>query len=197
MPDDALHFAMEWLDAFRHEHRTKELADMAVALQLNAGDKDAAQAVAWAQFAARPGAAAFYELMAVAEQLGRKRELEKQALWKFEELMRAAEAAPESPNIWQAGPRSELLAIAIREGQSDREWELYAGGRTTKTVSGRGAQRWLGLHRPQAWGRPSCTEWRAGAGAACFAICSWATFGSPVFLVASPVRCPCAARPQP
>ncbi|WP_026285452.1 SWIM zinc finger domain-containing protein [Thiomonas sp. FB-6] len=130
MPDDALHFGMEGLDAFKHEHRTKELAAMAVALQLNAGDKDAAQAVAWAQFAARPGAAAFYELIAVAEQLGRRRELEKQALWKFEELMRAAEAAPESPNIWQAGPRSELLAIAIREGQSGRAWELYAGGKT-------------------------------------------------------------------
>jgi uncharacterized Zn finger protein len=130
MPDDALHFAMEGLDAFKHEHRTKELAEIAIELQLNAGDKDAAQAIAWAQFAARPGAAAFYELMAVAEQLGRKRELEKQALWKFEELMRAAEAAPESTNIWRPGPRSELLAIAIREGRSDWAWDLYMGGQT-------------------------------------------------------------------
>lgn len=130
MPDEALHWAMAGLDAFKHEHRTKELAEIAIELQLNAGDKDAAQAVAWAQFAARPSAASFYELMAVGKRIGRKRELEKQALWKFEELMRAAEAAPERTDIWRPGPRSELLAIAIREGHSDRAWELYTGGPT-------------------------------------------------------------------
>ena len=130
MPEEALACAMEGLTAFKHEHRTKELAEVAIELQLKAGDKDAAQAVAWAQFAARPSAASFYELMAVGKRIGRKRELEKQALWKFEELMRAAEAAPERTDIWRPGPRSELLAIAIREGCSDRAWELYTGGPT-------------------------------------------------------------------
>ena len=130
MPDEALRWAMEGLNAFQHEQRTKELAEIAIELQLKGRDKDAAQAIAWAQFAARPSAAAFYGLMAVAKRIGRKRELEKQALWKFDELMRAAEAAPESPSVWRAHPRSELLAIAVQEGHSDRAWELYTGGPT-------------------------------------------------------------------
>jgi hypothetical protein len=68
--------------------------------------------------------------MSVAKRIGRERELEKQALWHFEELMKATEAAPESPSVWRAHPRSELLAIALTKGQSDRAWELYIGGKT-------------------------------------------------------------------
>ena len=131
MPAEALHWAMEGLTSFQHEHRTKELAQIAIDLLLDASDKDAAQAVAWEQFAARPSAEAFYELLAVARRIGRARELEKQALWKLDELMRAMEAQPESPNVWRAGPRSELLAIAIHERRSDRAWELYLGGKTS------------------------------------------------------------------
>jgi uncharacterized Zn finger protein len=130
MPAEALRWAQEGLEVFAYEHRTKELAEVAIDLHLERDDKDAAQRVAWSRFAAGPRAESFYELMAVAKRIGRKRELEKQALWKFEELMRAAEAAPESPGIWRAGPRSELLAIAIMEGLSDRAWELYVAGKT-------------------------------------------------------------------
>ena len=130
MPDEALRWAQEGLELFAYEHRTKELAEVAIDLYLERDDKDAAQRVAWSRFNAGPRAESFYELMAVAKRLGRKRELEKQALWRLEELMRAAEAAPESTNIWRPGPRSELLAIAIKEGYSDRAWELYSGGKT-------------------------------------------------------------------
>lgn len=129
-PVEALRWAHEGLDAFKYGHTTKALAELAIDLQLERGDKDAAQRIAWSRFAAGPSAESFYELMAVAKRIGRERELEKQALWKFEELMRATEAAPESPSIWRPGPRSELLAIAIREGHSDRAWELYGGGPT-------------------------------------------------------------------
>ena len=130
MPDEALRWAQQGLDAFAYEHRTKELAEVAIDLYLKRGDKDAAQRVAWSRFTAGPRAAAFYELMAVAKRIGRKRELEKQALWKLDELMKETEAKPESPRTWRVGPRSELLAIAIREEHSDRGWELYRGGKT-------------------------------------------------------------------
>jgi uncharacterized Zn finger protein len=130
MPDEALRWAQEGLETFKYEHTTKELADVAIDLYLERDDKDAAQRVAWSRFAAGPRAESFYELMSVAKRIGRERELEKQALWKFEELMRAAEAAPERQNVWRAHPRSELLAIALTEGQSDRAWELYIGGKT-------------------------------------------------------------------
>ena len=130
MPDEALRWAQQGLVAFAYEHRTKELAEMAIDLYLKRGDKDAAQRVAWSKFTAGPRAETFYELMAVAKRIGRKRELEKQALWKLDELMKATEAKPESPRTWRVGPRSELLAIAIREGLPDRAWELYVGGKT-------------------------------------------------------------------
>ena len=130
MPDDALRWAQEGLEAFAYEHRTKELAEVAIDLYLERDDKDAAQRVAWSRFTAEPRAESFYELMSVAKRIGRERELEKQALWHFEELMKATEAAPESPSVWRAHPRSELLAIALAEGQSDRAWELYIGGKT-------------------------------------------------------------------
>lgn len=130
MPDEALRWAQEGLDVFAYEHRTKELAEVAIDLHLERGDKDAAQRVAWSRFAAGPRAESFYELMSVAKRIGRERELEKQALWHFEELMNATEAAPESPSVWRAHPRSELLAISLAEGHSDRAWELYSGGPT-------------------------------------------------------------------
>ena len=130
MPDEALRWAQDGLEVFAYEHRAKELAELAIDLYLERGDRDAAQRVAWSRFAAGPRAESFYELMAAAKRIGRERELEKQAIWKLEELMRAAEAAPESTSVWRAHPRSELLAIAIREGHSDRAWELYTGGPT-------------------------------------------------------------------
>jgi hypothetical protein len=130
LPNEALRWAQEGLEAFAYEHRTKELAEVAIDLHLERDDKDAAQRVAWSRFNAGPRAESFYELMAVAKRIGRERELEKQALWSFEELMRAAEAKPGSPNVWRAHPRSELLAISLAEGQSDRAWELYVGGKT-------------------------------------------------------------------
>ena len=130
MPDEALRWAQEGLEVFAYEHRTKELAEVAIDLYLERDDKDAAQRVAWSRFAAGPRAESFYELMSVAKGIGRERELEKQALWHFEELMNATEAAPESPSVWRAHPRSELLAISLAEGHSDRAWELYMGGKT-------------------------------------------------------------------
>lgn len=130
MPDEALRWAQEGLEVFAYEHRTKELAEVAIDLYLERDDKDAAQRVAWSRFAAGPRAESFYELISVAKRIGRERELEKQALWHFEELMKATEAAPESPSVWRAHPRSELLAISLAEGHSDRAWELYLGGRT-------------------------------------------------------------------
>ena len=130
MAEDALRWAQEGLETFKYEHTTKELAEVAIDLCLERGDKDAAQRVAWSRFAAGPRAESFYELMSLAKRIGRERELEKQGLWHFEELMKATEAAPESPNVWRAHPRSELLAIALAEGQSDRAWELYIGGKT-------------------------------------------------------------------
>ena len=130
MPEDALRWAKEGLEEFAYEHRTKELAEVAIELYLERDDKDAAQRVAWSRFAAGPRAESFYELMSVAKRIGRERELEKQALWHFEELMKATEAAPESPSVWRAHPRSELLAIALTEGLSERAWELYVGGKT-------------------------------------------------------------------
>ena len=130
MPDAAMRWAQEGLEVFAYEHRTQELAEVAIDLYLEREDKDAAQRVAWSRFAAGPRAESFYELMAVAKRIGRERELEKQALWHFEALMKATEAAPESPTVWMAHPRSELLAIAISEEDSDRAWELYSCGRT-------------------------------------------------------------------
>lgn len=130
MPDEALRWAHEGLEAFQSAHTTKELAEVAIDLHLKRHDQDAAQAVAWSRFAAAPSAAAFYELMDVAKRIGRKRELEKQALWQLEELMKASEAKAEEASVWRAHPRSELLAIALREGQSDRAWELHVGGKT-------------------------------------------------------------------
>ena len=130
MPDEALRWAQEGLEVFAYEHRTKELAEVAIDLYLERDDKDAAQRVAWSRFAAGPRAESFYDLMSVAKRIGRERELEKQALWHFEELMNATEAAPESPSVWRAHPRSELLAISLAEGHSDRAWELYMGGKT-------------------------------------------------------------------
>ena len=130
MPDEALRWAQDGLETFKYEHRTKELAEVAIDLHLERADKDAAQRVAWSRFTAGPRAESFYELMAVAKRIDRERELEKQALWHLEELMRAAEAKPESPNVWRAHPRSELLAIALTESLSERAWELYVGGKT-------------------------------------------------------------------
>jgi len=130
MPGEALRWAQKGLEAFQYGHTTKELGDAAIELHLERNDKDAAQRIAWSRFAAGPHAEAFYELMAFAKRISRKRELEKQALWQLEELMKAGEAKTETPSLWSAHPRSELLAIAIREEHSDRAWELYVGGKT-------------------------------------------------------------------
>ena len=61
MPDEALRWAQEGLEVFAYEHRTKELAEVAIDLYLERDDKDAAQRVAWSRFAAGPRAESFYD----------------------------------------------------------------------------------------------------------------------------------------
>lgn len=129
--DQALQWAMAGLEAFGYTHTT-ELADFAINLHIRREDKDAAQAVAWSRFAATPDHRAFYQLLDTAKRLGRKRELEKQALWLLGDCMRVEEAKETKPTPWQTHYRSELLAIAIQSKQSDQAWELFRGGKTAK-----------------------------------------------------------------
>ena len=114
--DKALDWGRQGIEHFGAQGMNP-LVDFCIDAHLRRQDSDAAQA--WACFIHATNAHTYGILMAVAKRLDRQAELSKQALGHLTERMVAEEKAPQKPNAWVRGTRSELVDLHLQNKQPD------------------------------------------------------------------------------
>lgn len=126
--DEGLAWAEKGIAAFGNE-RLDELVMFCIDEYLRRGDTSQVESLAWRRFARQPGSEAYFELVEVAQRIGRMEELAARALQHLSQLVRAEEA----PNVkrlpsWQPPIRSALVAIHLRQKEAEKVWEAFNGG---------------------------------------------------------------------
>lgn len=124
--------AIEWLEAGLAAFGPNEnfgLEALGIELYLEVGNHSRAEAMAWGRFERRPGSNGFFELLQVAESLGRDKDLREKALGLLWARVAAQEACPaKRPGSWTILERDHLVEIFLQEGDADRAWETFRGG---------------------------------------------------------------------
>ena len=124
--------AIEWLEAGLAAFGPNEnfgLEALGIELYLEVGNHSRAEAMAWGRFERRPGSNGFFELLQVAESLGRDKDLREKALGLLWARVAAQEARPaKRPGSWTILERDHLVEIFLQEGDADRAWETFRGG---------------------------------------------------------------------
>ena len=131
--DKALDWGRQGIEHFGAQGMNP-LVDFCIDAHLRRQDSDAAQALAWARFIHAANAHTYGILMAVAKRLDRQAELSKQALGHLTERMVAEEKAPQKPNAWVRGTRSELVDLHLQNKQPDEAWALFVGGNVSRNL---------------------------------------------------------------
>ena len=126
--DEALKWAEKGIAAFPDE-RLDDLVRFCIAEHLRRGDAGRVESLAWQRFVRQPGSEAYFELVGVANRIGRADDLAAKALSHLWQLVRAEEApgAKRLPS-WQPPLRSALVAIHLREKDAEKMWETFCGG---------------------------------------------------------------------
>jgi hypothetical protein len=126
--DDALKWAENGIAAFPDE-RLDDLVKFCIAEHLRRGDVERVESLAWQRFLRQPGSDAYFELVSVANRIGRADDLAAKALNHLSQLV-GAEEAPGAKRLpsWQPPLRSALVAIHLREKNAERTWETFCGG---------------------------------------------------------------------
>jgi len=126
--DDALKWAENGIAAFPDE-RLDDLVKFCITENLRRGDAARVESLAWQRFVRQPGSEAYFELVSVAKLIGHADDLAAKALAHLWELVRVEEApgAKRLPS-WQPPLRSALVAIHLREKDTERMWETFCGG---------------------------------------------------------------------
>ena len=126
--DDAIKWAENGIAAFPGE-RLEDLVKFCIAEHLRRGDAARVESLAWQRFQRQPGSETYFELLGIANRIGRADDLTANALAHLWQLVRAEEApgAKRVPS-WQPPLRSALVAIHLRENDAERMWETFCGG---------------------------------------------------------------------
>jgi len=126
--DDALKWGENGIAAFPNE-RLDDLVEFCIAEHLRRGDVERVESLSWQRFLRQPGSDAYFELVSVANRIGRADDLAAKALNHLWQLVRAEEApgAKRLPS-WQPPLRSALVAIHLREKNAESTWETFCGG---------------------------------------------------------------------
>ena len=148
--DEGLAWAEKGIAAFGNE-RLDELVMFCIDEYLRRGDTSQVESLAWQRFARQPGSEAYFELVEVAQRIGRMEELAARALQHLSQLVRAEEA----PNVkrlpsWQPPIRSALVAIHLRQKEAEKVWEAFNGGPVDIRLYDKGAAMRGKMHPEEA-----------------------------------------------
>lgn len=126
--DDALQWAEKGIAAFPDE-RLDDLVKFCIAEHLRRGDAERVESLAWQRFVQQPGSDAYFELVGVGKRIGRADDLAAKALNHLWQRVRTEEApgAKRLPT-WQPPVRSALVAVHLREKDTQKAWETFCGG---------------------------------------------------------------------
>lgn len=126
---EALSWVQQGLDAFP-TGRVDNLLNLAIELELDLGNREAAEQYTWRQFERNAGCEGFFRLLTFAEKVGRSSVLRARAL----DYLWQQVADDESPagitrrSRWQKPKRGELVSIFLREGDDEAMWRAFSGG---------------------------------------------------------------------
>jgi tetratricopeptide (TPR) repeat protein len=127
--DEALRWVGQGIEAFPGE-RLDDLLSLAIELELDLGNSEAAEQYAWQRFERSAGCEGFVRLLTVAETIGRSAALRARAL----DYLWQQVADDESPagitrrSRWQKPKRGKLVSIFLREGDAEAMWKAFCGG---------------------------------------------------------------------
>jgi uncharacterized Zn finger protein len=126
--DEALAWAEKGTAAFGKE-RIDDLVEFCIHEHLRRGNAELVESLVWHRFVQQPGSDAYFRLVAVAKRIGRDEALATRALQHLWVLVRAEE----SPNAkrlpgWQSPIRGTLVAIHLRQEDSEKAWDVFCGG---------------------------------------------------------------------
>jgi len=126
--DEALAWAERGIAAFGEE-RNDDLVEFCIHEHLRRGNADLVESLAWQRFVRQPGSDAYFRLVGVAKRIARNEALTAMALRHLWALVRAEEA-PNAKRLpaWQPPIRSALVAIHLRQQESEKAWEAFCGG---------------------------------------------------------------------
>lgn len=128
--EEALAWAEQGMAAFPNE-RIDDLTGFCIDAHLASGNAERVEGLAWARFEKLVGCDAFFQLLDVARKIRRTADLRDRALrhlWKVVADDERA-AATKARSMWDQPKRGHLVSIYLREGDAEKMWEAFCGGK--------------------------------------------------------------------